>query len=376
MLSILLAVLVPSAHAAPCDAHLNKIASLNAGTVAPAFAELSKCDKKTAEANFVRYLEKATDSDAVTALFTTAVDVEVWKPVWGALSKISSYEARDEVSSRVGETCAEKPKVVTFLQGAYGALRDIEFQQWNSAYAACDAPELWTWVDSQVANPPAKMFDEKFNALMDILVRKKHADALPALTAGAIKAATNNGPFDQMLGKMGEAAAPELGSAIDPAAQQRFEDSMVEVAKAVPVEKTRSVADQLALAGSEGAAARLLPTIFGDRVQAGGAFLWGAAAAETGDCGGKKTAVLHYAVVTEPGKRWSIQQDLETPMRAFKPKLGKDCKASEGAWPIVPSSEPLKSAKELDEWSKKVVEQWEKDGYTVKAQKEKEVALP
>lgn len=375
-LPLLLAALVPAASAATCDAQLAKIQSLSGSGVAAAFTETAKCDKKVAEVNFVRYLEKATDSDAVTALFLAAIDVEVWNPVWTALSKITSYEARDEVSSRVGEACAADPKVVKFLQGAYFGLRDIEFQQWNDAYATCDAADLWTWMDGQIQAPPAKMFDEKFNALMDIYVRKKRVDALPGLMAGAVKAAGNNGPFDQMLAKMGEAVAPELGSRINPEDQKKLEEAMVQVAKQVPVEKTRGVADQLALAGAEDAAAQLLPTIYADRVQSGGGFVWGAAAAEAGECGGKKTAVLHYAVVTEPGKRWSLQRDLETPMRAFKPKLGKDCKLAEGPWPVIPSSEPLKTAKEVDEWSKKVVAQWEKDGFAVKAQKEKEVALP
>lgn len=373
MLSFLL--MTPFAAAASsCDALLKKIDGLDAESVAPAFQELARCDRKTAESRFLDYLAKATDSDAATALFLAAIDGEIWNPVWGALGKITSYEARDEIAGRVGTACVDHPKVVSFLQGAYFGLRDIEFQQWDDAYAACDAPDLWTWMDGQVQAPPAKMFDEKFNALMDVYVDKRKVDALPALGAGAVKAAAS-GPFDQMVAKMAESVAPELGGKVDPEAQKKLEQALIDVAKKVPVEKTRSIADQLAMAGSDAAAAQLLPTLYADRVQGGGGFVYGAAAVEAGDCGGKKQAVVHYALVREPGKRWNLLADLEGPLRGAKPKLGKDCKV-DGAWPIVPSSEPLASEKELDGWSEKVAAQWEKDGYAVKTQKEKELKLP
>lgn len=374
MLPLLLGLL-PDAAAASCDAHLNRVGGLSAENVAGAFADLVKCDRKAAEANFNRYLERATDSDAVVALFLTAVDAEVWNPVWAALGKISSYEARDEIAGRVGESCAERPKVVSFLQGAYFGLRDIEFKQWDDAYAACPAEPLWTWMDGQIQAPPAKVFDEKFDALMEIYVGHKKADALPALAAGAAKAAANNGPFDAMLQKMGDSVAPSLGGRIDPENQKKLEQAMIDVAKQVPVEKTRAIADQLAMSGSDEAAAQLLPKIYPDRVQGGGSFVYGAAAIEAGDCGGKKQAVIHYALVKEPGKRWNITPALEAPLRGAKPRLGKDCKVTE-PWPVVPSSEPLPSAKDLDAWAEKVAAEREKDGYDVKLQKEKEIGLP
>lgn len=374
MLSFLLVIPDASA-AAACDALLKKLDALQPEAVGPAYTELAKCDRKTAEGKFADYLAKATDSDAATALFLAAIDVEIWNPVWGALGKVTSYEARDEIAGNVGAACPQHPKVVSFLQGAYFGLRDIEFQQWDDAYAACDAPELWTWMDGQVQAPPNKMFDEKFNALMDVYVEKKKVDALPALATAATKAATAGGPFDQIVAKMGESVTPALGGKVDPEAQKKLEQSLIDVAKKVPVEKSRSIADQLAMSGSDAAAAQLLPTLYADRVQGGGGFVYGAAAIEAGDCGGKKQAVVHYALVREPGKRWNLLKDLEGPLRASKARLGKDCKV-DGAWPVVPSSEPLKSDKELDAWSEKVAAQWEKDGYAVKTQKEKELKLP
>lgn len=373
-MSLLAVLALADAHAANCDAMIAKAGSLAAADVPAAYAAVAKCDKKIAEANFNKYLEKATDSDAAVALFITAIESETWTPVWGSLSKITSYEARDEVANAVGAACADKPKVVSFLQGAYFGLRDIEFQQWDDAYRACPDAGLVAWMEQQVSAPPNKMFDEKFNALVDIYVKSRKADALPALSTGAIKAAGEGGPYDAILMKMGEAVAPDLGQQVSVENQKKLEEAMIGVAKAVPAEKARGVAEQLANSGSDAAAAQLLPTLYPDRVQGGGGFLYGAIAVEAGECDGKKSAVLHYASVTEGGKRWSILNAVEGPLRGTKAKLGK-CSAVESPWPIITSPEPLKSAGDVDKWVQTVQAEWEKKGYSVKAQKEKAVAL-
>lgn len=373
-MSLLVALALSPAHAGSCDAQLAKVGSLAPEVVAGAFKDLVKCDKKLAEGSFMKYLERATDADAVSAFFLVAVETEVWTPVWGALGKISSYEARDEVAQAVGAACEGNPKVTSFLQGAYFGVRDIDFQQWDDAYRACSDPALVDWMAKQISAPPNKMFDEKFNALMEIYVKGQKAGALPALTTGAVKAAKDGGPYDAMLMKISEAVAPDMGQQTNPDDQKKLEEALVSVAKQVSVDQARSVANQLANSGADAAAASLLPTIFPDRVQGGGGFLYGALAVEAGECDGKKSAVIHYASVTEPGKRWSLLSALEAPLRASKAKLGK-CTAVESPWPVLYSPEPLKASGDVDKWVESVQAEWEKKGYTVKAQKEKPIAL-
>jgi hypothetical protein len=373
-MSLIVALAASYASAATCDAQLGKIGSLSADAAPGAFADLAKCDRKVAEANFNRYLERATDSDAVVALFLTAVDTEVWGPAWGALSKITSYDARDEIARRVGESCTDRAKVVPFLQGAYFGLRDIEFQQWDDAYRACTDPGLLAFVEKQVAAPPNKMFDEKFNALLDIFVKERRVESLPALTTGAIKAATDGGPFEAMLMKMGEAAAPQLGGQAAPEDQKKLEDALIAVAKQVAPDKARGVANQLANSGADAAAAQLLPTLFPDRVQGGGGFLYAAVAVEAGECDGKKSATLHYASVTEGGKRWAIAPAAEGPLRGTKAKLTK-CTGVESPWPVLSTPEPLKASADGDKWLASIQAEWEKKGFAVKVQKEKAVGL-
>ncbi|MFZ5478222.1 MAG: hypothetical protein ACOZNI_15755 [Myxococcota bacterium] len=367
--------LTAAAFAATCDTHLAKIGGLAPEAVAPAFTELAKCDKKVADANFNRYLEKATDTEAVSALFAAAVDADVWNPVWGALSKITSYEARDEIAGTLGASCTEKPKVVSFLQGAYLGLRDVDFATWSDAYAACNADPLWIWMDGVVRKPPTKSFDEKYDALLGLYVKKQRADALPALTEAAIAAGSGSGPFDAIVEKMGAAVAPELGSRVSEADKAKLEEALVQVAQKVPPPKAHRVASQLSKSGSDAAAAKLLPVVYPDRVQGGGGFLYGALGVEAADCGGKKQAVLHYATVTEPGKRWSIQRDVEPMLRAAKPKLGKECQVH-GDWPVLTTPEPLKASGDGEAWVESVQADWEKNGYAVKVQKEKGVTLP
>lgn len=373
-MSLFVSLAVSAASAATCDVQLARVAALSGDDTPVAFTDLVKCDKKVAEANFNRYLERATDSDAVVGLFLVAVDTDVWNPAWGALSKITSYDARDEVARRVGESCVGRPKVVNFLQGAYFGLRDIEFQQWDDAYKACADPGLAAFVEKQVQTPPAKMFDEKFNALLDIYVKARRIEALPALTAGAVKAAKDGGPFEPMLMKMGEAVAPELGGQTAAEDQKKLEDALISVARQVAPDKARGVAHQLANSGADAAAAQLLPTLFPDRVQAGGGFLYGAVAVEAGECDGKKSAVIHYAPVTEPGQRWAIAAAVQTSMRASKAKLGK-CTAVESPWSVLTTPEPVKAAADAEKWVETVQAEWEKKGYVVKVQKEKAVAI-
>lgn len=370
---ISLALFVASASAASCDKQLTAVKGADSGSVAAAFSALAGCDKATAEASFNDALAKATDTDALTALAEVAIDRDVWKPMWSALGKISSYEARDEVAHAVGESCTDKPKVVAFLQGAYFGLRDIEFQQWDDAFVACGDPGLAAWMDKQVQTPPSKKFDEKFVNLMAIYVKKNRGAALPNLTIGAIKAA-ETGPFDAILFKMGESVAAEMGGTTSAENQATLEAALVEVASKVSKEKAMAVASQLANSGSEAAAAKLLPVLYGD-VAKGGVYTYGAASIEQGDCGGKKQAIVHYVTVSEPGARWTIIKDIEEPLRAEKAKLAKTCTV-DSPWPIVHTPTPIAGSSAVDKWVKELQVDLEGKGYDVKLTKEKGITLP
>jgi len=167
--------------------------------------------------------------------------------------------------------------------------------------------------------------------------------------------------------------APELGAALSTEDQAKLEAALVEVARAVDPPRARAVADRLANAGSQQAAARLLPTVYPDRVQDGGGFLYGAAAIEAGDCKGEKQAILHAVEVREGGRRWVILTDTEAALKGLKPKL-KGCTV-ESPWPIATTPEPVKSAKDIEAWMATVEKAWADKGYEVKVQSEKGVTL-
>ncbi len=370
LLSLLLTL--PAAQAASCEKQLAAVKAAESAGVAAAWGSLAKCDKATAEATFNDALGRATDVDGLSSLAFAAIEGQSWKPMWSALGKISNYEARDEVATAVGAACVERPMVVTFLQGAYAGLRDIEFQQWDDAFVACQDPALSAWIEKEIKNPPQKKFDEKFVNLMGIYVKRMKLEALPVLAEGAVAAAAS-GPFDAFLFKIGEAAQPEMGASNTPEIQAKFEATMVDVASKVDREKTLAVASQLANNGSEAAAAKLLPVLYRSLAK-GGVFTYGAAAVEAGDCGGKKQAVLHVASVDEPGTRWSILRDLEPALRSAKAKL-KGC-TMEDPWPVVHTPTPVGGRSEIDAWLSGVQKDWEGRGYDVKVQKEKSVVLP
>lgn len=374
LLAASLALAGSPASAASCDGLVAKAEKASGTEVAAAFSAVAACDKQVAEDNYTRFMARATDADSLVALSAAAIESNVWNPVWLQLGKISDYEARDIVAEEVGASCTDSAKVVSFLQGAYFGLRDTDFARWKQAFAACESTELGQWLETQVAKPPSRQFDDKFDALMGFYVNRVGADALPTLTTAAT-AAAESGPFDAILIKMDESVAPALGQELSADDQARLEASLIEVARAVSADKARSVADRLANAGSQAAAAELLPAVYPDRVQSGGGFLYGAAAIELGECDGEKSAILHIAEVYEPGKRWIIQGDTETPMRTFKPKL-KKCTAEGSDWAVAITAEPVASSKDISPWVEGLESSWAEKGYTVKVQNEKSVTLP
>lgn len=375
MLTALLSFTVSPALAGACDSQLAKVSGLTPTTVASGFTALATCDKKLAEMNYNRFLEKATDSDALVALTLAAVDTEVWLPAWQSIGKIASYEAQDAVVLEIGAACTTNPKVSSFLQKAYTELKPVDYARWDDAIKTCEDAALWAALEVQVQSPPSARFDEKYDSLLAIYTKKKKVDALPALQAAAIKAAAS-GPFDALISKMSEAAAGELGGSMSADAQARFEAAMLAVAQGVPVEQARTIADQLANAGSNSSAATLLSKVYADRMQKGGTFLYGVAAVELGDCGGKKSAVIHHATLTEPGKRWNILTDAEPVMRALKPKL-KGCTVDPN-WVVAQSPEPVKSASEAEKWAEEFIVKYTKDHADTKVsdQGEKGIVLP
>lgn len=364
----------PSASASACDGLVSRAEKASGAAVAAAFTEVAACDKQVAEDNYTRFMARATDADSLVALSAAAIESDVWNPVWLQLGKISDYEARDIVAEEVGASCTDSAKVVSFLQGAYFGLRDTDFARWKEAFAACESSDLGQWLEAQVAKPPNRQFDDKFDALMGFYVNRAGAEALPTLTKAAT-AAADAGPFDAILIKMDEAVAPALGQELSADDQAKLEAALIEVARAVDASKARSVADRLANAGAQAAAAKLLPAVYPERVQSGGGFLYGAAAIELGECDGEKSAVLHVAEVYEPGRRWIIQGDTESPMRTFKPKL-KKCTAEGSDWAVAITAEPVASSKDISPWVDSLESTWAEKGYAVKVQNEKAITLP
>ena len=370
-LSILLAS--SPANAGKCDSLISKADSAQGDALVRAFTDLAKCDSKIAEQNYLRFMSGAKEADTLVALSQAAILWEVWNPVWEELSKITSYDARDEVAQRVGEACNDQSKVVPFLQGAYFGLRNIDFQQWDDAFIACDNADLQKWITQQVENPPKSSFNEKYNTILSIHVKKLGSAALPSLTTAAIKAAAE-GPYDQILMQLDESVAPPLGRQMPEEDKKALEASLIEIAKGVNPDRARAVAERLAAAGSVEVAAQLLTVIYADRVQPGGGFLYGAASMEAGECKGVKTVYMHYSNVTDPGKRWSVNEEVAAPMLAAKPKL-KKCTVEEGPWPVAATAEPLASSKDVTAWVEEISRQWKDKGYEIKLAPERQIDL-
>jgi hypothetical protein len=366
-------LMTPDASAGKCDPILKQAQRSSGTNLVRAFERLAACDSSMAENNFHQIMTKATDAESLTGLSLAAINSDIWTPVWTMPGKISSYDARDEITNAIGGQCESNEKVITFLQGAYAGIKAIDFQQWDDAFVACNSSTLTDWMLQQIENPPEKLFDDKFDKLVDILVLRQGSAALPHLTAGAIKAA-DNGPYNKMLEAMRNSVNPNLGMSIPEADQQALEAALIEVAQNVSPDKAREVAESLAQNGSEQAAISLLPTIYSDRVQGGGGFIYGVAAVETGECKGVKTAIIHHAQVSEPGTRWSISGEVESTIRASKTRL-KKCTVDDGEWEVRVTVEPQESGSAISTWAEEWAAQLGEQEYEVSLKGEKPITL-
>jgi hypothetical protein len=366
-----LVLVAPSlASAQACDELVGQASTAQGPALVTAFQGLISCDAKVAESAFDAFMKASGDVDTLVEMSLHAIDAKIYTPVWTMMEKIPDYSARDSIAEGVGVKCGEHPQVLTFLQGAYFGLRDIQFNQWDDALETCDAAPLTVWMEGIVAKPPTSSYDEKYNTIINAFVKRKRAEALPILERAAVDAANTGGPFSMIIEKMDQAVEPEeMGERMSDEARQGLEASLVDVANAVGPEQAALVADRLYNSGSETAAASLLPRVYPDRVQADGKLLYGAAAVEI--C--EKEAVIHWASVTEPSHRWSIVADIEAPARAFKPKL--DCAPSE-PWAVVATGEPVASAVDIQVWADDLVQQWVVKGFATTDKSEKPIALP
>jgi len=358
-----------TAQAGSCDYLIKRASSGNSKAVAGVYGEMVKCDKKMAEERFADFMRASGDVGDLVALSKVAIGSEIYQPVWSMLEDVTDYSAREEVARGVGAHCADNDTILPFLQGAYFGLGDRQFGQWREAFTTCETEQFDAWLVEVVGQPPKISYDEKYNTVVGALVKRKKMEALPLLVGAAVTAGNSGGPFNTIVDKMNDAARPEgFGASMSDDAKASLEASLSKVANGVPAEQARVVADRLYQAGAESAAAALLPAVYPDRVQGGGKMLYGVASVES--CGGE--AVVHYASVSEPAKRWSIQSDIEDPARAFKPRL--KCEAAD-AWPVLITPEPVSNKGEVDRWAEGIVENWDGEEKVVKARAEKAITL-
>jgi hypothetical protein len=351
---------------------MNGVSNLSGNALVSRYEKLISCDKNLAKDAFPQFMRASGDDVTLVELSLVAIEFNAWTPVWGMLGQITDYDTRDVVATGLGRSCAENDKVVGFLQGAYFALKPIDFQQWDGAYLVCEADTFGKWFQKQVENPPAKLFDDKWNALVEAYVRKNGAAALPSLTLSGKQASENGGPFEVVLTQMEAAVAPSLGEEMSAEDASALHGSLIELARGVRSDSARRVADRLANLGADPEAAALLRSIFPDRI-VDGKLVYASASVEAGTCGGARTVMIHATQLVNPLSIWDVTAAAQERLRAFKPRLGK-CNV-DTPWPVIVSVEPLRPDEKLDAFLMDLKEIWKQKGYAVKVRNEKTVEL-
>lgn len=358
------------AWAGPCDDLVDKVEKTDAEQIPALYREVHACDKGVAEKAFGSFMRKSTDTGLLTDLSLASIDLESYDPVWNMMEQIPDYAVRDEIARRVGALCQDNVGVLPFLRGGYYAMNERAFGMWKEAFLTCGSNELTDWLKSEIASPPARTYDDKYNSLLTATVKRLKSDALPPLERAAIAAAERGGPFTNVLEKMQEAARPGgMGSEMSTEDKAKLAKSLVQVGKQVRPEQAALVADRLYQTGHKVEAAGLLKVVYGDRVQEDGTLLYAVTATE--HCGGN--AVVHVIEVFEPSKRWSVVSDVEGPARALKQRLKCD---TDEDWPVIVSAMPMRDSTEVDNFAATIERKWADKNLVVKLRKEKPIRLP
>jgi hypothetical protein len=332
------------------------------------FKQLLSCDKAVAERDFERFMVRASDMETLVPLTLAAIDSEVYGAVWKMLGRVP-YEYHVPLAEGVGAACQDHANVVPFLQGAHASLKGTEFVSWEPALSSCKSPDLGTWMESLVLDPPKSPYNDKYNAIITTFAKIRRVESIPTLEQAAITVAERGGPFNNIVETLQRSVEGEsYRDKADPADTAEMEASLVRVAKKASPEQARLVADRLYTAGNEQLAASLLPAIYPDRVQADGSLLWAGAAVEA--CDG--AAWIHWTSFTAQPTFWSVIERVQDPLRGAKARL--KCTA-EDAWPVFAPDAPLAGKDATEEWVNTLVADWEAKGMKVKATHEKKVTI-
>jgi hypothetical protein len=337
--------LVPAwSAAAACETEVEALQSAEGPHVAQAFARVAACDPSVAGGQLGGAVKRTGDVESLVGLAQAAIDAGLYTEVHGMLEPIPDWSAREDTARAIGALCTTDPKVLDYVVGLHGSVRDRTFVAWSGALRMCEAPELTAALEALAAKPPANAFDDKYATVVDLYAGKKGVEAIPVLEKAAI-ASANGGPFPIVIDAIVKAATPQgIGTKPEGAAREAVIGAFTHIAAAATPDQVTTLAGKLVSMGAEDAAASLLVHIYPDRVQPDGGFVYGLAAVET--C--ESEALVHWAVVKEPGKRWTVSDDLQAPAQAFEPRL--KCKAP-APYTVVTTPGPVKSTTEVSTWA-------------------------
>lgn len=344
---VVLALLAPGLAQAACEKQATALAAATGAGVAPAFTALAQCNAQTAGEQFDAAVKKSGDTESLAALAQAAIGLAMNEKVYGLLETIPDYAARTEIARFLGGKCGDDPKILAFLTSAHATLKDRAFVGWSPALAACPADAVTAELERLAAEVPPRGFDDKYATVVALYADRKGPAALPVLEKAAI-AAAKGGPFPVVVDAMVTAVTPDgIGAKPSDADRDALVASLRRVADHATPEQVTKLADTFVAVGAADQAATLLPRIYPDRVQSGGGFLYGVAAVEK--C--EEEILVHYAVVEEPGKRWTVAQDVEGPAMAFKPKL--KCKTP-APFTVVGTPGPVATRDAVATWAQTV----------------------
>lgn len=277
--------------------------------VGQVYAELAACDPARARKQVGAMLDRMLLGDGTEQALVLAIDYGAGERV-GKWLDAQEPDQRSRIIGKLGDHCDESPAVADYLVAAKDRLGERFWQErWQRALATCRTDSARTLLTAALDDPDHGRNSRDrtgFRSLLEVYARNLGADAVPTLTEivransedrevtfflGMYAEAANIGstePRNEDAVRAGVAALQELGPELSPAG----------------VDRARGV---LVALGAQDAADRYVVHRWPDRFQEG-VYAYGMVVLEKVTCGNaKEQAVIHRALVSDPGLSWPDQ---------------------------------------------------------------------
>lgn len=355
MFTMLLSLLLSTAHAQSCDAKALTAAVNEASPagVGAALVRLHACSPEEARKVAPAAVTRMVDAENIDQALLVGIRAGAWDAARDWLGR-QEPDIRSRMVVRIGSSCATAPAVGEFLIDAAGRDAARFWQErWHKGLAECRTEGARRLLTEALTGPHVGRDSRNrtgFQSLLEVYARNLGAEAIPTL-ATLLAEAKDEDSATMLVVVFADAANVGGQGGTNTAAAKAAIDAIVAAAPKLPGRALERARGTLTALGDEAAAASLAKHRWADRY-VDGAYTWGLAAVEQITCkNAEERAVLHIGSLREPGSTWpdGIGALAEKAAKgSWKLDGAAKCKGT-GEVKVLASEEPL-GADALGKW--------------------------